>query len=87
MPNTRQPQTTRTSTVRDAAVQISAAQEQNKAQLIVNGLRARSVFPGDAWALGYLAHLAEWLTSTSKTERDIAKKEIRELVRLGRQTS
>lgn len=86
MQRTNPPQTTNTSTVRDAAVQIDA---ETRSTWLHYGLMKEHagqsndhVYPV---ALGQLLALTTMLTSCSKFDRTYAKREIRRLIALGKE--
>ena len=59
----------------------------HKANALIRGLTSEALEFGphhcDSHALGVLAQLVEYLTSANKSEREFAKKKIRDLVTLG----
>jgi hypothetical protein len=79
------------STTRTSAAQIG--EEKDKAELLWEGIKARhrvdhpdaSLLAQHALAVGQLTAYCEMLTSRSKSDRDYAKSEIRELVKLGKE--
>ena len=78
------------STTRTSAAQIG--EERSKSQLLWEGLKKRNhaKHPNESdsnyyvMATGTLSAFCEMLTSRSKSDRDYAKNEIRELVKLGK---
>lgn len=86
-----QPQTTNTATSRDAAAQIGV-EELTKSELIIRGLKAQYTerYPdmdalcSTAYALGAASYIMELLTSTTKADRESGKRQVRELVKLGK---
>lgn len=78
-----QPQTTHTATSRDAAAQISADDEFNKARAIWKGALAKEDGSENRAGFWLALQLAD-LTSSSKFDREFAKEKVRELVKLGK---
>lgn len=93
MRNSDQPQNTKQNLVRDASVQIGGEEEKPKGELIRLGLRAflKKKEPAlsnerlDNQGYGMLSALCGMLTDPNRHQREYAKKEIRLMVKLGKE--
>ena len=98
MKDANQPQTTNNHNDRDAAAQIQGRAERWELDYLLAGVKAdilRTVTSGNCvcesvltnTVAADLACIIKMLTSCVKSEREWAKKKVRELVRLGREAA